>query len=164
MIIILAVQINADKLEYIPILTDRQQMAPYLNDEFVRMVIDTYEVFYPKVGYYPPWIGYLAIYDGTVVGVGGYKGPPVKRTVEIAYGSIPKYEGQGVSTQTCRYLTRLALTHAPDIRVIARTLMSESASTSILRKNGFVYVGIVDDPEDGDVWEWEFKSEGEKAR
>ena len=149
-------QINADRLEYIPILTEREQMTPYVQNDFLQKIIDTYDEFYPKVGYHPPWIGYLAVHDGIVVGVGGYKGPPVNSKVEIAYGTIPEFEGKGVSTQTCRYLTRRALSHDPDLKVTARTLMSESASTSILRKNGFVYVGVVNDPEDGDVWEWEY--------
>lgn len=149
-------KIFKDKVLFIPILRERSLMAQYLQSDFLRMVIDTYDTFYPKVGYHPPWIGYLAVQNGIVVGVGGYKGPPVDSKVEIAYGSVPEYEGQGVSSATCRYLTQLALNHEPSVRVTARTLMNESASTSILRKNGFVYVGVVNDPEDGDVWEWEF--------
>ena len=41
------------------------------------------------------------------------------------------------------------------IRITARTLMENNASTQILRKNGFEFKGIVFDEEDGDVWEWE---------
>jgi len=32
---------------------------------------------------------------------------------------------------------------------------AESASTNILKKGGFKFIGIVEDPEDGQVWEWE---------
>lgn len=135
-------------------------MMEFVQNPFLEMVIQAYETFYPKVGFHPPWIGYFALHDGTVVGVGGYKGPPSNGVVEIAYGSVPEYEGKGVSTQTCRYLTELALSHDPALKVIARTLMEENASANILRKNGFVYVGVVNDPEDGDVWEWQWKGGG----
>jgi [ribosomal protein S5]-alanine N-acetyltransferase len=43
---------------------------------------------------------------------------------------------------------------------MARTLMEENYSTRILRKNGFECLGIVNDPDDGDVWEWEYKASG----
>jgi RimJ/RimL family protein N-acetyltransferase len=148
-------RIETDLLEFIPIQPDREGMTEYQTNDFLRMVLATYEEFYPKVGYHPPWIGYLAVLDGIVVGVGGYKGPPVNGTVEIAYGSVPEYEGKGISTETCRYLTELALAHDPTLKIVAHTLMKENASTSILQKNGFVYVGVVNDPEDGEVWEWE---------
>ena len=157
-------QVNADKLVYIPIQLQRTRMEPYLLDEFSRMVYDIYEGSYPRLGYHPPWIGYFAMSEDTVVGVGGYKGRPVRGCVEIAYGTVPAYEGRGVSSNTCGYLTRLALSHQPDLRVIAHTLTMENASTSILRKHGFVFAGIINDPEDGEVWEWEFKSERESVR
>ena len=36
-------------------------------------------------------------------------------------------------------------------------MTENNASTTILKRNGFKYVGIVNDEEDGDVWEWEFQ-------
>ena len=158
--ICLDMPINAEMLTYIPISTERAEMEGYLDDGFVRMVFDTYLWYYPKVGYHPPWIGYFALFEGKVVGVGGFKGPAKKNQVEISYATVPEYEGQGVSSQTCKYLTGLALAYDSSLRITARTLMTESASTSILRKNGYVYIGIVDDPDDGDVWEWVYKGEG----
>ena len=152
-------QINTEQIEYMPIAPNRDLMEPFLQDDFSRMVFDTYRDFYPHHGYDPPWIGYFAIHNGVVVGVGGYKGKPIDGQVEIAYGTVPAFEGHGISSHTCGYLTRQALMHDPDLRVIARTLTSENASTSILRKNGFVYVDVVEDPEDGEVWEWEFRQE-----
>ena len=35
--------------------------------------------------------------------------------------------------------------------------MEENHSARILRKNAFEWLGIVNDPDDGDVWEWEYK-------
>ena len=37
---------------------------------------------------------------------------------------------------------------------IAHTLPEENASNRALRRNGFVYAGEVDDPEDGLIWRW----------
>ena len=140
---------------YIAIEQDEQKMLPYLQNAFCRMVFDTYREFYPSKGYEPPWIGYFAVRGETVVGVGGYKGSPKENTVEIAYGTVPEFEGKGISSETCAYLTNLALSTVSTLRVTARTLPMENASTSILKKNGFVFVGELDDPEDGLVWEWE---------
>jgi hypothetical protein len=33
-------------------------------------------------------------------------------------------------------------------------LPEENFSTKILKKNGFKFSGVVNDAEDGDVWEW----------
>jgi len=54
----------------------------------------------------------------------------------------------------CRLLVELALKTDPNLRITARTLMEENASTKILKKNGFQFVGSVIDPDDGEVWEW----------
>ena len=152
-------QINAENLVYIPILAQKDQMERYIQNEFLEMIMSVYTEFYPRIGYHPPWIGYLALHDQVCVGVGGFKGPPKSNTIEIAYGTVPEYEGLGISSQTCKFLTHLALTEDPGLKVTARTLMSESASTNILRKNHFVLAGIVDDPEDGEVWEWVYQPE-----
>ena len=39
--------------------------------------------------------------------------------------------------------------------VVAHTLAEENASTAVLRKNGFVRAGDIDDPDEGTVWRWE---------
>ena len=36
--------------------------------------------------------------------------------------------------------------------------MEENASTKVLKKNSYEFVGVVIDPEDGEVWEWKFKN------
>jgi hypothetical protein len=40
--------------------------------------------------------------------------------------------------------------------VIAHTLAHPSASTSVLRRAGFVRVGDVPDKEEGTAWRWEW--------
>lgn len=145
---------NKMKLRLVSITPEPKSILPYLKDDFCIQVFKTYERYYPVVGFDPPWIGYFALRENKVVGVGGYKGPPKNGKVEIAYGTVPGNEGQGIATEICRRLTLLATEEAPDINITARTLRIENASTSILRKNGYQLLGTVNDPEDGLVWEW----------
>lgn len=129
-------------------------MQGYLDHPFCQDVFEVYEEFYPISGYSPPWIGYFAQQDGEVVGVGGFKGAPVANTVEIAYGVIPEKEGKGIATQICSALLRLAIHEDLNLEIIAHTLCEENASTRILGKHGFEFQGVVNDPDDGDVWKW----------
>ncbi|MBY0434740.1 MAG: GNAT family N-acetyltransferase [Cyclobacteriaceae bacterium] len=85
-----------------------------------------------------------------------FKSKPQNGKVEIAYYVFAPFERQGIATEACRLLTELSIKADPTIMVTARTLMKENASTKVLRKNNYEFVGIVADPEDGDVWEWRF--------
>ena len=143
------------KLELIAITTDKKAMQKYLDHEFCIEVYNVYEKLYAKIGFHIPWIGYFSLLENTVVGVGGYKGSPTNNKIEIAYGVVPEEEGRGFATKICQQLIKIALNEDPDIRVLARTLMEENASTNILKKCNFKFIGIMEDPEDGRVWEWE---------
>lgn len=112
--------------------------------------------FYRSVGFSPPWIGYYAIKENQVVGCAGFKGRPIDNKVEIAYATFEMYQGQGVGTQICKLLVDLSLTEDRTVRILARTLPEKNFSTRILEKNSFKFIGNVNDPDDGDVWEWEF--------
>ncbi|GJM32217.1 MAG: hypothetical protein DHS20C18_12180 [Saprospiraceae bacterium] len=80
---------NTDwQIELVPITTDIKSMEPYLVHEFCLEVFNTFTEFYPKIGFHLPWVGYFALYENEVVGVGGYKGAPKNQKVEIAYGSV----------------------------------------------------------------------------
>jgi RimJ/RimL family protein N-acetyltransferase len=147
------------QLKFTPIKPDRKSMEKYLINDFCKEVYNVYEQLYPKIGFNIPWIGYFILNHNEVVGVGGYKGPPNNNKIEIAYGVVPEKEGQGFATKICKQLTIMALKENPTIRVFARTLMEEGASTNILRKNCFKFIGTIEDAEDGQVWEWEFKNE-----
>jgi len=92
-----------------------------------------------------------------IIGAGGYKGKPKDGKVEIAYGTFKKHEGQGIGTEICRQLVLLSLRTDPAIRITARTFQDGHASMGILKKNGFVCLGIVYDEDDGNVLEWELK-------
>src|SRR4029453_14716476 len=144
-------------MELLPIQETLDQNEQFVNDplcnETLNMTID----FYKKVGFAPPWICYYVAKDGNVVGSAGIKGKTVNGTIEIAYGTIEQYRRQGIGTEICRLLVGLSLKTDPDVRITARTLPQNNFSTRILEKNNFEFIGIVDDPEDGEVWEWLYK-------
>jgi RimJ/RimL family protein N-acetyltransferase len=121
-----------------------------LCQESIYMTIE----FYKKVGFAPPWISYYAKQNGDLVGAAAFKGRPINGTIEIAYGVFEKYRKQGIGTAICKQLVDLSLKTDPSIKITARTLPEENFSTRILEKNNFVFIGTVNDPEDGEVWEW----------
>ena len=145
-------------MELIPIkerLDDNEEFTSNpLCHESIYVTID----FYKKVGFTPPWIGYYAKQNDNLVGGGAFKGQPINGKVEIAYGTFEKFRKQGIGTEICKKLIDLSLKTDPSIRITARTLKEKNFSTKILEKNNFEFIGIVNDPEDGDVWEWEFKT------
>jgi len=111
--------------------------------------------FYKKVGYNPPWIGYYAVdEEGQIVAMAAFKGKSLNNQIEIAYGTIERFQQKGIGTQVCRLLVNKALETDPSVLITARTLPEKNFSTRILEKNNFHFKGIVDDPEDGEVWEW----------
>lgn len=108
-----------------------------------------------------PWGGYLVV-DGvqrTVVGTCAFKGPPKGGTVEIAYFTFPGFEGQGYATAMARRLIGMAAASPEVKRITARTLPEQNASTEVLKKVGMSLAGEAADPDDGVVWEWEWRSE-----
>ena len=112
--------------------------------------------FYKRVGFTPPWIGYYVKLNNELVAAGGFKGKPVNGVVEIAYGTFPNFRQQGIGTAVCKKLVELSLQTDPLVRITARPLPEKNYSTSILEKNNFICLGVVQDPEDGAVWEWEY--------
>jgi [ribosomal protein S5]-alanine N-acetyltransferase len=85
-------------------------------------------------GYEPPWVGYLALENGSVVGSCAFKSPPENNRVEIAYFTFPGHESRGVATRMASALVRIAIDRMPAVTVAAQTLPEEGASTSILKK------------------------------
>jgi RimJ/RimL family protein N-acetyltransferase len=77
--------------------------------------------------------------------------------VEIAYAIFPQYRTMGYGGEVCRRLVEIALTTDASVLITARTLREENYSTKILKKNGFHFLGTVVDPDDGEVWEWEYR-------
>ena len=114
-----------------------------------------YVSLYQSVGYQSPWLGYLALVDGTCVGSCGFKAPPKDNRVEIAYFTFSAFEGKGMATRMAEALLSMSSHAAPQVIVAAQTLPKESPSTTILKKLGFKHVATLQHPEDGEVWEWQ---------
>ena len=142
------------QIQLIPIKENIEDNKEFESDplcnETLQMTID----FFNKVGYNVPRIGYYAKLNDTFVGSCAFKGAPKKGIVEIAYGTSEPYRRKGIGTAICKQLVELALKTDPFVKVTARTLPEENFSTKILKKNGFKFSGVVNDAEDGDVWEW----------
>src|SRR5262245_44628940 len=106
-----------------------------------------------------PWThGFSMVHQKTGVAVGkcGFKGPPAADgVVEIAYGVDPEHQGKGYATEAAEALVTYALGDSRVRVVRAHTLPEPNASTRVLAKCGFRYIGEVIDPEDGLVWRWE---------
>ena len=61
------------------------------------------------------------------------------------------------ATQAATALVQHAGTHAAVKIIRAHTLPEKNASTRVLEKCGFRFVGEAIEPEDGLVWRWEYK-------
>ncbi|MGK2864313.1 MAG: GNAT family N-acetyltransferase [Chitinophagaceae bacterium] len=144
-------------MEFFPISLDKRLNGEFETHpdckEYLQVSID----FFSKVGYVLPWIGYYVKLNNEFVGSAAFKGKPKNKKVEISYGTFAKYQGRGIGTRICRHLVLIAIKTDPGVIVTARTLPQESASTSILKKNGFALAGTVWDEEDGNVWEWVYQ-------
>lgn len=103
----------------------------------------------------PPWGAHLYFdADGTLVGNGGWKGPPVNGAAEIGYAVAPNRQGRGIATAAVRIFIEQARAAGLEM-VVAHTLPHESPSTSVLKRCGFSRVGDAVDPDEGVVWRWE---------
>ena len=122
--------------------------------EVAREACAATAVLYGKVGFDPPWGGYLALSGPDVVGTCAFKAGPRLGKAEIAYFTFPPFEGQGIATAMARALIEIARTADRTIELTAQTLPEPNASNTILRKLGFQFFGRVDVPEEGTVWEW----------
>lgn len=106
-----------------------------------------------------PWRhGFFVVHraDRCVIGAAGYKAPPdATGMTEIAYGIAPEYQGRGYATEAAQALLDYAFADGRVRLARAHTRPEENASTHVLRKCGFQFIGTVVDPEDGPVWRWE---------
>jgi [ribosomal protein S5]-alanine N-acetyltransferase len=143
-------------MELIPVKRELKENTEFINDPLCKDTLQMTIDFYKKVGFIPPWICYYIKQDGNIVGSGGFKGPPVGGKIEIAYGTFEGSRKQGIGTEICKKLVNIALETDPFVRITARTLPENNFSNRVLEKNNFRFICSVDDPEDGNVWEWEY--------
>ena len=156
--------VNADPLE-----TRRLRLVPKTLAD-VRAQIDAMDAN-QRADLSPAWLaqlnstrvdlwtlGFDILDRGTdaVVGTCGFKGPPgADGVVEIAYGVTPDQQGKGYATEAAEALVAYAFGGKHVRLVRAHTLAATNASTRVLTKCRFRFVGEVDDPDDGLVWRWE---------
>jgi len=129
------------------------ELAAFPNEaaELVATTVQSYQT----VGYVPPWIGYLVVAQGHVVGSCAFKGPPRNSTVEITFFTLPHFEGHGHATAMARELVAIAHANRNPPRIAAQTAAVESPATSVLRNAGFVRTGVFHHPHAGKRWNWE---------
>lgn len=146
-------------MKFLPIEEDNEMNSIFKGNPECLAILEVLQVYYKKVGFEKPWIAYFGINDkDEIVGGAGFKGRPKDGKVEISYGTFKNFEGDGVGTELCKQLVSLALQTEPSIKIAARTLPENRASIRILEKNGFDCIGTVFDEEDGNVFEWIFRS------
>ena len=106
-----------------------------------------------------PWVfGFAVIHheEQRVIGAASFKGPPDDDgVVEIAYGIVPAYQGQGYATEAASALVTFAVERVDVCTIRAHTMPDNNASMRVLVKAGFQLVGDVIDDEDGLVCRWE---------
>lgn len=145
-----------EQLELVAITENGELAKPVpLRPPLAADVVEATKNLYRTVGYEPPWIGYLAFEDGSCVGACGFKSPPQSNRAEIAYFTFPGHESRGVATRMASELIKMARNKIPVLTVAAQTLPEENASTTVLKKLQFRFVGALEHPDDGLVWEWQ---------
>jgi ribosomal-protein-alanine N-acetyltransferase len=97
----------------------------------------------------------------TLVGFGGFKGPPRHGVLELGYAIAPRWQGRGLAAAAVRELAREAFA-APEVhRVVAHTLAEPGPSVRVLEKLHFVHDGEVSGEQAGKTWR--FRLDRERA-
>ncbi|HXH71058.1 MAG TPA: GNAT family N-acetyltransferase [Pyrinomonadaceae bacterium] len=108
------------------------------------------------------WWMYFFVHPASrkLVGNGGFKGKPDEAgMVEIGYAVAPVYCGKGLATEAAQGLIDFAFSR-PQVKCVqAHTLAEENESVRVLRKVGMKFIKELNDPEDGDIWQWQLKRE-----
>ncbi|HUS36332.1 MAG TPA: GNAT family N-acetyltransferase [Verrucomicrobiae bacterium] len=110
--------------------------------------------FYKRVGYCPPWVAYVAMDGEQIVGTCAFKSPLKDGTVEIFYATFAECQDVGYATAMVNRLVEIARSSSGPVAITAQTLPERNASTRVLAKAGFLYIGDVVHPELGLLWEW----------
>jgi [ribosomal protein S5]-alanine N-acetyltransferase len=93
------------------------------------------------------WFGWYALLlesgakPPTLVGGGGFLGPPVHGEVQIGYSMLPQFQQRGIATEMVAGLVGWALDHPEVTHIVAETEWENPASVQVLRKIGFTSVG-----------------------
>lgn len=107
-----------------------------------------------ELGWWAPLL-FVEREENLVIGMGGYKGPPIGGSVEVGYVVAPSHRGLGFATEALAGLVAAAFKQRRVERVIAHTIPSPGPSPRVLEKCGFARKGDGLDPHHGIVWRWE---------
>ncbi len=118
----------------------------YYDEDAVRFALRAIE---SAPGSEPWWFHYFvlrAAAGDTLIGAGGYKGPPVDGVVEIGYSILPEYQRRGFASEAAGGLIAHAFSHAGIERVRAETLPELTGSIGVLKKCALEFVGEGSEP------------------
>jgi RimJ/RimL family protein N-acetyltransferase len=127
------------------------------NNPNCKVLFESMKPFYEKFGYVLPWVVYMIKDETKVYGTTSFVGPPVEGKDELAHWTFSSFEGKGIALFGCASMVKLVKQTDPDIIVTAKTAPEHNPSTRILDKNGFQFMGVVQDHEIGDAWSWQLK-------
>jgi RimJ/RimL family protein N-acetyltransferase len=101
------------------------------------------------------WNGnWMIVFENEVVGLCGFKHPPIDGSVEIGYNVWPSRQRAGHASRAVAAMLRYARLN-PAIRTItAETTTANSPSHRVLETNGFQCTGTRYDAEDGELILW----------
>jgi len=98
---------------------------------------------------------FIEVAASTLVGFGGFKGPPsADGVVEIGYAIAPAFRGRGLATDAVTQLVQRAFADGAVRAVDAHTLGHDNPSTRVLQKSGFRKIAEIVDPDEGLIWQW----------
>lgn len=97
------------------------------------------------------WLHFIVLENGvgsgTLIGSGGYKGPPsADGTVEVGYGIVSDHRRRGYASEATRGLLANAFAFPAVKRAIAETLPELAPSIGVLEKCGFHLIGEGSEP------------------
>jgi RimJ/RimL family protein N-acetyltransferase len=121
-------------------------------EDALRLVLDGVSADPASVAWGPRI--FVATTPPTVVGWGGFKGPPDGGAVEIGYEIAPSLRNRGLATAAAAAMVDEAFADPSVTAVIAHTLAEPNASTRVLTKLGFRHEA---GRAEGDVETWRFR-------
>jgi ribosomal-protein-alanine N-acetyltransferase len=127
---------------------------PRNSDPDILALCEGTKALYTRVGFAPPWIGYLSKSQNVVVGACAFRSAPRSGQVEIVFVTLPQFEKRGYATEMVRKLTEIAHSFDASVIVSAKTEAANLAASRVLQKAGFQSNGSEFHPEDGKVFIW----------
>ena len=120
----------------------------YLDDASLHFTLDRLAGGPGNFGW---WLYFIVLKDGqqrrTLIGSGGYKGPPSDDgVVEVGYGIVSDHRRRGYAVEATRGLIAKAFVESKVNRVIAETLPELIPSIGVLTKCGFRLIGEGSEP------------------